>query len=149
MSDERARELRRRRRRYEWEARFRRYTSAWAGLAHAVFFRLPPGLRTRLGPRVVMVAGSILAGAVAGATYWALAALGVKPVVFGLGVTLALWFPAAVGALFRRFWRVESGHVPPPPLPGGGVSGVREPRRPSPNPKTAPVEKTEPTDKEA
>jgi len=77
--------------------------------------------------------------------YWALNELGLSPVVLGFAVTLALWLLAAVGALFRRFGRVESGDVPPPPSSGGGFSGVREPRRPPPNPKATPVEMPEPT----
>lgn len=148
MSDKQARELRRRRRRYAWEARCNRYANLSEKFLHGVFFRLSPRLRTRVRPSVVVVAASILVGVMAGTIYWALNELGLTPFVLSFAVTLTLWLLAAVGALLRRFVRAESGHVPPPPSSGGGFSGVREPRRPPPNPKAMPVEMPEPIGKE-
>ncbi len=137
-------ELRRRRRRYEREARAIRYADAWQRLFHTLLFRASPRLGRRERKTVVVIAVPVLAGLTVGLVYTALDRPGVGALALGVGVTVGLWLLAAAAAVLRRLGRSESGRMPPPPASGGGYGGVREPRRPPSNPGAMSVELPEP-----
>jgi hypothetical protein len=135
---------RRRGRQYERGARRARYANAWNRFAYGHDLRLPPRLRFRARPTVVIFAVPLLLGLIAGSIYWLLDQVGPSPLALGAGVTLGLWLMAAAGPLLGRFRRAGSRPLHPPGSSGGGSSGVREPRRPPSNPQELSAELRKP-----